>query len=101
MLKLPLCPYCGAGFLYASVKNSMKYKTHICPHCGGEIQIRKKWRYLLFVAALIVLIGINWFFLTVPAINLPFLMCVTAIGVIITYFLIPYTVQYRKHTPSK
>ena len=97
MLKLPLCPYCGARFLYPSVKNSIKQKTGVCDHCKKTFQINRTRRTLLFLVALILIVGVNWLFLSVPAINLPFLMVITAIGVIVTYFLIPYTVQYKKN----
>ena len=94
---LPRCPYCEAEFLYPAVKSSRKQKTGFCPHCKKEFQIRYRGRTaLLFLIALILLLGVNWLFLTVPTMNLPFLMVITAIGVIITYFLIPYTVQYKK-----
>jgi len=97
MRMLPRCPYCEAEFLYPVVKNSRKQKTGICPHCKKEFQIKYYGRAaLLFLFALILLVGINWLFLTIPAINLSFLMVITAIGVIITYFIIPFTVQYKK-----
>lgn len=96
MLKLPLCPYCGARFLYPVVKNSMKQKTGVCDHCKKEFQIYRAKKNILFLVALILIVGVNWLFLSVPAMNIIFLMVITAIGVIITYFLIPYTVRYKK-----
>ena len=96
MLKLPLCPFCGARFLYPTVKNSMKQKTGICPHCKQKFQISRTRRLFLYFAALVLVVGINWLLLTIPAMNFPFLMVITAVGVIITYFLIPYTVSYKK-----
>jgi CXXC-20-CXXC protein len=95
MLKLPLCPYCGARFLYPDVKKS-KGKTGICPHCKKEFRITRGGRTaLLIAAAVLVIIAINWIFLTLPTVNLPFLLIITAIGVTITWFLIPFTVQYK------
>lgn len=96
MLKLPLCPYCEARFLYPTVKNSRKQKTETCPHCSRVFQIIRRRAALLFLFAFLIIVGVNWLLLTIPAMNLPFLMIITAIGVIITYFLIPYTVQYKK-----
>lgn len=96
MLKLPVCPYCQAEFLYSAVKHEMGQKNINCPHCKKTLKINKKYQYVLFLCALILLILVNWFFLTVPAMNLPFLIVITAIGVIVTYFLIPYTVRYKK-----
>jgi CXXC-20-CXXC protein len=95
-MKLPLCPYCEARFLYPDVKDSKKQKTGICPHCKKEFRIVYRRREaLLFLFALLLLVGVNWLLLTIPAMNFPFLMVITAIGIIITYFLIPYTVQYK------
>lgn len=100
MLKLPLCPYCGARFLYPTVKSSMAQKTGECSHCKNKFQINRARRNVLFLSALILIIAINWMFLSIPAMNFPFLMVITAIGVIITYFLIPYTVRYKKLGPK-
>lgn len=96
MLKLPLCPYCGARFLYPAVKQNRKQKTGVCSHCKKEFQVSRSWQTLLFTAALVVIVGVNWLFLLIPSMSIPFLMVITAIGVIITYFLIPYTVRYKK-----
>lgn len=95
MLKLPLCPYCGARFFYPDVKKN-RGKNGICPHCKKEFRIvRGGSTALLFIAALLVIVGINWLFLTLPSVNLPFLLIITAIGVTITWFLIPFTVRYK------
>lgn len=95
MLKLPLCPYCGARFLYPDVRNS-KGKTGICPHCKKEFRITRGAKtVLLIVIAVLMIIAMNWLFLTIPSVNLLFLLIITAIGVIITWFLIPFTVQYK------
>jgi CXXC-20-CXXC protein len=96
-MKLPLCPYCEARFLYPAVKGSTKQKTGVCPHCKKEFRITYRSRTaLLFLFALLLIVGMNWLFLTIPTMNLPFLMVITAIGILITYFLIPYTVQYKR-----
>ncbi len=96
MLKLPLCPYCGARFLFPTVKQSQTKKTGICPHCGKEFRVSRSWRWVLYLAALAVFVGLDCALLTIPSMNVPFLMVITAIGVIIIYFLIPYTVRYKK-----
>jgi hypothetical protein len=101
MLKLPVCPYCGARFFYRSVKSSAKKKTKMCPYCNKEFIIYKKFRYLLFLAAFILLVAVNWFFLTVPAMNLTFLATVTALGVGAAWALVPFTVRYRKKGAPK
>lgn len=101
MLKLPLCPYCGARFFYRTVKKTAKQKTETCSNCNKEFKIYKKYQYLLFFAAFLILVAVNWFFLTAPAMNLVFLMVVTALGVGITWALIPFTIRYRKKEAPK
>lgn len=95
MLKLPLCPYCQAEFLYPSVKKSMRSKTGTCPHCGKDFRIVKKNTPLLFAAAILLLMGCNFLLLRVESMNLLFLTAVTVGGVAGAYLLIPYTVRYR------
>lgn len=96
MLKLPVCPYCGARFLYPDVKRSKGNKTGKCPHCGKKFHITAgRGLAVLLPAALLVLIGINFLLLCIPDMNLFYLLAVTAAGVIFTYFLIPYAVRYR------
>jgi uncharacterized paraquat-inducible protein A len=95
MLKLPLCPYCGARFLYPDVKKN-RGKTGTCPHCKKEFRIvRGGSMALLFAAAFLAIVGMNWLFLTLPSVSLPFLLIITAIGVTVTWFLIPFTVRYK------
>ncbi|NLJ31033.1 MAG: hypothetical protein GX424_05455 [Clostridiales bacterium] len=56
---------------------------------------------MLFLAAFILLVAVNWFFLTVPAMNLTFLATVTALGVGAAWALVPFTVRYRKKGAPK
>lgn len=95
MLKLPLCPYCNAEFLYPTVKKNMGNKTGSCPHCGRRFRIVRKNAALLFTAAALVLVGCNLLLLRIESMNLLFLTAVTAGGVAGIYYLIPYTVRYR------
>ena len=96
MLKLPLCPYCGARFLYPDVKSHRKSKTGICPNCNHKFKIDSKYKYVLFLCAFLLLIGLNCLLLTLPSMNLWYLLVVTGIGVAVTRLLIPFTVRYRK-----
>lgn len=96
MLRLPLCPYCGARFLYPDVKKSRGRKTGKCPHCGKAFRVTfGTGMAVLISVALAALVGVNFFLLSIPDINLFYLLAVTAAGVVLTYFLIPYTVRYR------
>ncbi len=95
MLKLPLCPYCGARFFYPDVKKN-RGRTGTCPHCKKEFRIlRGGSTVLLFTAALLAIVGTNCFFLTLPSVSISFLLIITAIGVTVTWFLIPFTVRYK------
>lgn len=96
MLKLPLCPYCSARFLYPDVKAIKGNKTGICPHCNSKFKINSKYKYILFLCAFFLLVGMNWLLLSVPSMNFCYLMAVTAIGVVAVYFLIPFTVRFQQ-----
>ncbi len=96
MLKLPLCPFCGARFLYPDVKKTMFQKTGGCPHCENIFFISLARLPLMLLAAVLFLVGMNWLFLTLPTMNLLFLMIITAIGVVAAYYLTPFTVRYIK-----
>lgn len=95
MLKLPLCPYCKAEFLYPAVKKSAGCKTGTCPHCGKDFRVVKKNAALLFAAAALLLLGCNLLLLRIESMNLLFLTAVTAGGIAGAHFLIPYTVRYK------
>ncbi len=99
MLKLPLCPYCGARFLYGQVRRSRFRKTGICPHCGKRFRITS-WRGMLFLlpAAVLAMVGVNLLLLQIPGMNLSVLSLFTVLGVTAVYFLLPYTVRYRRQT---
>lgn len=96
MLKLPLCPNCGARFLYPDVRKTMNRKTGECPHCEKTYSVSRALLPLLIFVALLLIVGMNWLFLTIPSMNLPFLMIITAIGVVVVYFLTPFTVRYKR-----
>ena len=95
MLKLPLCPYCGARFLYGQVRKSRFRKTGVCPHCGEKFRITS-WRGLLTLLpfAAVLMVGLNVLLMQIPEMSLSVLSFVTAAGVTATYFLLPYAVRY-------
>ena len=101
MLKLPLCPYCGARFLYGQVRRSRFRKTGTCPHCGKKFRITS-WRGLLILlpAAVLLMVGVNLLLMQIPGMNLSVLSFVTALGVAATYFLLPFAVRYRRAVPA-
>lgn len=95
MPKLPLCPYCGARFLYPDVKRTSNGQTGICPHCGKEFRISgRRRRAVLYAVSALALVGLNLLLLRIPSMNLLFLLAATAAGVAGALLLIPYTVRY-------
>jgi DNA-directed RNA polymerase subunit RPC12/RpoP len=95
MLKLPLCPYCGARFLYPDVKRSKNGTTGTCPHCGRVFRIFGRGsRAVLFLVFALILIGLDLCLLSIPSINLTVLLAATILGVAGVRLLIPYTVRY-------
>lgn len=96
MLKLPLCPNCGARFLYPNVKRLMRNGSGTCPHCGKTFRTAgKPQRATLFAAAALIMIGANMLLLRIPAMNLFFLTVTTAAGVAVTWMLIPFTARFK------
>lgn len=96
MLKLPVCPHCGARFLYPDVRRSQNKAAGTCPHCGGTFRISgRRGRTVLFAVSSLILAGINFGLLGIPSINLTVLLAATALGVACVRLLIPYTVRYR------
>lgn len=94
MLKLPLCPYCGARFLYHDVRKI--HGTGKCPHCGKTFRaVRGRGLAVLIPAAVLAMIGVNILLMNIPSMNLTYLSAVTAAGVLITYLLFPFTVRYK------
>lgn len=99
MLKLPLCPYCGARFLYPQVRRLQNKKSGVCPHCGKTFRIYSRaGRTVLYTVSAFLLIGVDFFLLGIPAMNLTFLLAVTIAGVVGVGLLNPYTVRYRPDT---
>lgn len=96
MLKLPLCPNCGARFLYPEVKQIMRAGSGTCPHCGKTFRAAgKPQRAVLFSAAALVMIAGNLLLLRIPSMNLFYLTVTTAAGVAVTGLLIPFTARFK------
>lgn len=96
MLKLPLCPYCGARFLYPDVRRAQNKKSGTCPHCGKIFRVRgRPGRAVLYAVSALLLIGMDFGLIRIPSMNLTFLLTVTVLGVAGVRLLIPYTVRYE------
>jgi hypothetical protein len=98
-MKLPVCPYCEARFLYPDVKQRMKLRTGVCPHCGKEFRVSRRGLAIFLPCAAAALIALNCGLLTIPDMNLLFLCAVTAAGVAGAYFLLPFAVRFRQAGP--
>ena len=87
--------------MYKQVKKDKNKKNIVCPHCKYQFHVcYKKGTALLILIAVLFLIGLNLLLLAMipfmDTINIIGLFFVTAIGICITYFLIPYTVRFKK-----
>lgn len=96
MLRLPLCPYCGARFFYWQVRKNGFRKTGTCPYCRKKFCIEKRGLLILLPAAVLVMVGVNFLLMRIPAMNLSAVSLFTALGVTAAYLLLPFAVRYRK-----
>ena len=102
MPKLPVCPYCGAGFLYGQVRRKGLHGTDVCPNCGGTFRIRSlRGLALLLTAAVAVMVGVNILLMQIPDMNLSALSVVTALEVTATWLLFPFAVRYCPQARTK
>ena len=94
-MKLPLCPYCGARFLYPDVRKAQNENRGVCPHCGKTFRIfGRAGRSVLYAVSALLLIGVNLCLMKLPSANLTVLLAVTILGVTAVRLLIPYTIRY-------
>jgi uncharacterized paraquat-inducible protein A len=101
MLKLPLCPYCGARFLYPEIRRAQNQKSRICPHCGKTFRIYgRAGRAALYIVSALLLVGMNFCLMKIPNMNLIFLLAATVLGVAAVRLLVPYTVRYGPGLPA-
>ncbi|WP_411676395.1 hypothetical protein [Caproicibacter sp.] len=102
MLKLPLCPYCGARFLYSEVRKSQNEKTGTCPHCEKPFRIGGgARRMVLYAVSALLLVGLNLCLLKLPSMNLIYLLAATVPGVAAVRLLVPYTVRFLPEKPAR
>lgn len=95
-MKLPLCPHCGARFLYPDVRRRMMQKTGVCPHCKKDYRISRRGFAFFIPVSLFILFLLNFLLLQIPDMNLFFLLAVTAAGVVAACLLAPFALSYRK-----
>ena len=95
MLKLPVCPHCGAVYSYKEV-SGMKSGTNICYHCEKKFRVDKiRGRAVLLSVVCITLIIINTAIMVssenfVPAV----IMIANIIAVSAAFLMFPLTVKF-------
>ena len=96
MLKLPVCPYCGAVYYYKDVRNAAKQATACCHHCKLRFGVRARTpRILLLLCAALLMVALDVLFLWMfPNINLAALYLVTLCLVAASLLLAPYVVRF-------
>lgn len=95
-MKLAVCPYCGARFLYPDVRKSLFRKRGVCPNCGKEYRVSKRGFAVFFPCAAAVLVALDYGLLMISDMNLIYLCTVTVVGVVIARLLLPFAIRYRK-----
>lgn len=95
-MKLPLCPHCGARFLYPDVRRHMMQKSGVCPNCKKKYRISRRGFAIFLPVSLLALFLLNFLLLQIPDMNLIFLLAVTAAGVVCISLLAPFALAYRK-----
>ncbi len=102
MLKLPVCPHCGAVYSYKEVRQ-MKSGTKLCYHCNKKFSIHKKKNAWVFMTVVcIILIIINTAIMISSENFIPVLFVLADMLVITAAFLLlPLTVRFRPEKFSK
>lgn len=100
VLKLPLCPYCKAHFLYGQVRKNRKQKEVTCPHCKKSFQVKSVLPcLLLFLIAAVLAVGCNLLLLVIlPYLTVLALAVNTALILLIAWLLIPYVIRHKPLT---
>ena len=101
MIKLPLCPYCGARFLYPEVRRMAGKKEGMCLHCKKEFTISQMGIFWIFLAVALLLIALNWALLAAGISDLWVLLAVTAVLVALSVFLIPFGIRLKEKQKRK
>ncbi len=95
MLKLPVCPHCGAVYSYKEV-NSMKNGTSICYHCKKKFRVNKtRGRMILISIVCIFLIIVNTAIMVSSENFIPvIIMLADMIVITVTFLMFPLTVKF-------
>ena len=96
MLRLPVCPYCGAAYYYKDVKNAAKQKTACCHHCKQRFAVRVRApRAVLLLCAALLMVLLDFLILSIlPNIHLVGLYLTTLCLLACSLFLVPYVVRF-------
>lgn len=96
MLKLPVCPYCGAIYRYKDISSMPAEKRHMCYHCKREFGVsRKKGKIILVFSVCIILIIFNLIALyNFKGINFPIMVIANFLCVLIAFILFPFTTRF-------
>lgn len=100
-MKSATCPACGARFLYPDLKKKITSRTGVCPHCRKKYRISRVGTAIFLVCAVLVLIALNFALLSIPDMNIFFLCFITLAGVVIAYFLLPFSIRFRQAEPAR
>ena len=103
MLKLPLCPYCGAIYRYGEVKKFRNKENIKCRHCGKEFSVSKtKGRIILITVAAVILIALNiLMFNFIKGLTVLGCFIITVAAVSLTVILFPFTTRFKKKDDEK
>lgn len=98
MLKLPVCPHCGAIYHYGEVRKLSKYKYIECRHCQKEFTVyTTKGKLLLLSIACLLLITLNVLLLWVfQGFTIYHCIGITLVICAVLLCFLPYTVKFKR-----
>ncbi len=102
MLKLPVCPHCGAVYTYREVSN-MKKGIQLCYHCQKKFSVHKSaGRTILMTSVCVALIIANTAIMYSSNNFIPVVMMIAdAVFVTAAVLLIPLTVRFKPEKMTK
>ena len=102
MLKLPVCPHCGAVYSYKEV-SSMKSGTELCYHCKKKFRINKLRGRVILLSIVCTLLIIANTAIMISSENFIPVIIVLADMIVITaaFLMLPLTVKFIPEKFSK